>query len=29
MKKYIYISVGDWVISKEPYTTNTKAERME
>lgn len=25
----VYLSVGDWVISKEPYTTNTKAERME
>lgn len=25
----VYLSVGDWIISKEPYTTNTKAERME
>lgn len=25
----VYLSVDDWVISKEPYTTNTKAERME
>ncbi|MEO3123144.1 hypothetical protein [Mediterraneibacter gnavus] len=25
----VYLSVGDWVISKEPYTTNTKAKRME
>lgn len=25
----VYLSVGDWVISKAPYTTNTKAEIME
>lgn len=25
----VYLSIDDWVISKEPYTTNTKAERME
>lgn len=25
----VYLSISDWVISKEPYTTNTKAERIE
>lgn len=25
----VYLSVGDWVISKEPYTTNTKVERIK
>lgn len=25
----VYLSISDWVISKEPYTTNTKVERIK
>lgn len=25
----VYLSISDWIISKEPYTTNTKAERIK
>lgn len=25
----VYLSVGDWIISKEPYTTSTKVERIK